>query len=391
MFNFKSVIILLLIINSNIHAESLNSTQKYNQSHKNKSRIINKRDNCANAAKSQILASAVEVLKAGTNPRDMVSFFSSLPGLQTSIFGFTSDSTCDIHKLLSQVLDKIYEISKDILEILYEIKGQDIKRLYTDLSSKILRLLKLFKEHAKSAYKMDVKKQIKKQCDDINSGINRIYHDFLFIMSKDKAVEFLKYQAQYKQNEINKWKQQILAMTFDIGLIIKGCEEALGQRSNINLESFILVTENNVEYFNEHIIWNIPNDVLRSSIFHIANEGMNSADTVKKLKSTYSNFDWTVIFYSDKIIGFENHCAYTYRHSHCGSFHFIRELKNRNALIAWTVPADNVPDSHRYLKQLSFNSYHSDAAYLADQLASFVKKDYSLNFALAIRSDNNNI
>lgn len=382
---FKSTIFILFLIDSSLQYKILNDTDndKLRLITNKKSRIIVKRDNCVSDAASQIsqnaILSGVELLKSFKNPSNLGSLFASISGLTGSIFGFNSDSTCDIHNQLSKLYDKIIKISSDIFDMKFDIEGQDIKRFYTDLSSKIKRFLNLFKQHTIASYKDDVRNQFKKQCEDINSGISKIYDDFLFIMENEKAIEFLKNRAKYKQKEINKGKQQVLTMCFDISFIIRGCEEALVKSSNIDLINFYLVTKANLDYFNLYINRNIPQKLLRESIFNIANAGNNASETAKKLKDEYSNFIWTVIFYSDKLIGFDNHCAYTSYTSTYGSFHFIRELKNRNALIAWTIPFNE--SSKNYFEPITSPSEYADK--VAKQFIDARKAEH--NFVLSLR------
>ena len=406
---FRITIMFFFLIGTSFQLERLNqfkNNETQNKVFPRKTRVISKRDNCVYNAQTMVAQNSINV--GVTALQNLVAFnpskislsaltstfstFSSISGLAGSIFGLNSDSTCDIHKIVNQILTEVIQISSDIRNLQFSVDGLYIKSFYKDLSRQIETFLSLFKEHAITVHKIEIRNEIKKHCLDTNSGINKLYGDFKFIMRLENVIDFLKNVAEYKTKYINFWMTQITGMAFDLGLIVKGCEEALNQNSNIDLDQFYHVTENNIIYFNNYIEVHFAKNLdsssgIRNSIKTVANKGMNAHETAKLLKEYYSYFDWTVIFYSDKVRGWGSHTAYTTSGTpYSGSFHFIRELKDRNALVAYTLPSNLKTED--YLKEKMNEDILKGTS--AEKVANRLKENINVgyNFVLAVKSGN---
>ncbi|CAF0712306.1 unnamed protein product [Brachionus calyciflorus] len=414
----KKTLILFFLICTSFQfklADQSNSNTKHDKSFSSKTRVLKKRDNCDSSAKAMVAQNSINTFLSViqlNNPLEVFSLFSNIAGLTGSIFGLNSDSTCEIHRKVDKILTEVIRISGDVKKIQQGIDGFIIRKSYHDLSGKMETFLNLLKEHAVTPYKNETKNDLKKNCLDTNSGINKIYSDFKILMKSENVIDYLKNVARYESKKIDHWIRQTTVFAFDLALIVKGCEEALNQLTNINLKEFFDTTVNNVLFFKdfivEHFAKNSEPSGIRESIKIIANKGKNAKETANLLKDHYSFFDWTVIFYSDKVHKKE-HTSFTWNAiendekvtPYSGSFHFISELKDRNALIAWSpmIEPSNM-SNYRWiysvlLKSAGFKSNkismqlrNTEAYFWAERIKDNLKGNEGnfLNFVLAIGS-----
>ncbi|CAF0846799.1 unnamed protein product [Brachionus calyciflorus] len=329
------IVFLALLITSIVLSQSNEIISEATRARVHKRKI----DFCSYEANSDLFQSFLnlDIKKLGTSI-----------GLAKSVFSFQSTTLCDIDKRLSNILDKLHDISNDFKS---KIECMTTKSFDIDLSNKFDHFINTFEQFYKTSNKISVKNEIVTLCLDKSEGINRIYSLFQSSLKENEVIKNIKNCGHYESDYIEKWVKKVKEFSSMILFIVKGCEEASEKITEFNKDQFATDLNYLIQYYTEtFIIKSFFKDNgeygMKSRINAIAKGNSNAKSIANLLNKTYRFFYWSAVYFRPL---YQN---WRYGHTNpmdifCGS-ELLKPLEYRHVIISWCVfPTKKIilPDS----------------------------------------------
>jgi hypothetical protein len=307
----------------------------------------------------------------GQSIKNPLAIGESIAGLTSSIFGIKMPSMCDLSLKLDQILSELSIIKNRVELLTNDIQCTHHKNYVQTLKNLAFRFQLHIKTHTNFMNETKGKdnsfsRKLKQEklnktlnlCNDNSEGIGKGLSEFQRIFFDHNEMKNLfENCARYQRDKVDDVMETFKLIYVQMVTAIRFCSEA-EYGSDIMHDSFPYKkfekdVNSHIEYYLEYLLpFEFAKDKseigMEKQIKYIANQYTEASDARSHLTRTFSNYDWTVIYYPDHVAGFDMHTFYAFQSVEkdnyaSGSIMFMRKLTNKkNALIAWKLKSSYV-------------------------------------------------